>query len=367
MQSNFLLLLMLLICIFATGCSTVPHDVNKHFFNYNQLTTTVRVITEKHSSLIETHCIGKTLEGRDIYAIKITKRANPDLNKPGVVAIFAEHAGEHETTSLAMGIVDYLIKNHQVNARVSNLLENTELWIIPMMNPDGVEYDLSGSVKAFSWRKNRRPTGINTYGVDLNRNWGYHIETEAQVRADKQLSRLDSPNYAGNKPFSELETRAVSDFISARKNIKMVLDYHTGAADFMQGAVGCATGIGSRKRIHTRIDTFCNSLIDNFSEAITGPHDKRPGFLVMSHEGAAEMLKKRVPFYIRPFVPTKFFEEPGTSVDYVYDQLNTPAIGIEIFRDSSFFNRLPDSQIALVENQVRGLLWLLDIIASKKD
>ncbi|MDP3478346.1 MAG: M14 family metallopeptidase [Desulfoprunum sp.] len=358
-------LVFFLLSFFVGGCSTSLNNFKTHFYDYQHVTTALDSLTEKRASLVDVYSIGQSHEGRKITAIKITKKSNPARNKPGILALFAEHAGEHETTSLAMGIVQYLVDNGQINDRISSLLEKTELWIVPMMNPDGVDYDLSGAPEPFSWRKNRRPTETATYGVDLNRNWGYHLEIKPPEKIEKCYSRKDSPNYAGDKPFSEPETQAVRDLLLAHQNIKILLDYHSGSAGFMQGAVGCATGRGTRKGIHPSIDAFCNGFIDSFAERVTDPHDTRPGFLVMSNEGAADIMRQRVPFYIKPFVPSKFFEEPGTSINYTYDQLNMAAIGIELFRGSSFFKNLPGSQRILIENQVRGILLLLDIIAKK--
>jgi hypothetical protein len=355
---------LLLSSLLWAGCSTVPHNIKDHFYDYHNLTTALHALTEEHSTLFEAYSIGHTYEGREITAIKITRKTNQALSKPGILAIFAEHAGEEETTSLAIGIMQYLIDKYPVDKRISSLLEKTELWIVPMMNPDGVDYDLSGAVEPFTWRKNRRPTGTVTYGVDLNRNWGCPLEMQPSSETEKRFSQKGSPNYAGDRPFSEPETRAVRDFLLAHRNIKILLDYHMGSAGFMQGAVGCAMGRGLRKGIHPRIDAFYNSFVDRFAENISDPQDSRPGFLVMSREGAAVLLRQRVPFYMRPFVPSILFQEPGTAVNYAYDQLNMPAIGIEMFRDSSFFKNLHDGQKRLTENQVRGILLLLNILAS---
>ncbi|MBI5593280.1 MAG: hypothetical protein HY881_22695 [Deltaproteobacteria bacterium] len=361
-------LFMLLSSLFIAGCSTtVPHNVNEHFYDYQHITNELHALTEKNAPFVETYVLDYTHEGRAIMAIKIGKRANPIQTKPGVLAIFAEHAGEHDTTSLAMGIMQYLIDHYSTDENVSRILEKTELWIIPMMNPDGVDYDLSGAGEPFSWRKNRRRTGEATYGVDLNRNWEYHFETESLPEMPKNYSQKDNPNYAGDKPFSERETRAVRDFLLAHKNIRILLDYHSGGAGFMQGAVGCFNGRGSRKGTHPSVDTFCNNVIDGFAEAISDPDDGRPDFLLTNREDAASILRQRVPFYLRPFVPSTFFQEPGTAVNYVYDQLNIAAICIEMFRDRSFFKKLPDSQNKLTKNQIRGFLRLLTVQTTNED
>ena len=106
---------------------------------------------------------------------------------------------------------------------------------------------------------------------------------------------------------------------------------------------------------------------DTFAETISDTDDTRPPFLSCNREDAPDILRQRVPFYLRPFVPSTFFKESGTAINYAYGQLNMTAIGIEIFRDSLFLKKLPDSQSKLTGNQARGILFLLNTLATKED
>ena len=59
------------------------------------------------------------------------------------------------------------------DTRITDIVDSREIWIVPMLNPDGAEYDMSGGVFRH-WRKNRQPIPDSTaIGIDLNRNWGY--------------------------------------------------------------------------------------------------------------------------------------------------------------------------------------------------
>jgi hypothetical protein len=345
------------------GCSTPLQGVSSQFYDYQRLFSTLQSLREDHSSIIEIYSIGKTHEGRDILAIKVSKEVKDLDKKPGILTVFAEHAGEHETTSVAMGMVRYLVDTYPHDKDLANSLEKVELWIIPMMNPDGVEYDLSRAVEPFSWRKNRRRTGSETYGVDLNRNWDYHRETIIPPDLEERLSNKGSEYFAGEQPFSELETQAVRDFLEAHTNIRMFIDYHSGAAEFMQGGVGCSNGRGLRKGIHPEIDAFCDKFIESFATIISDPEDGRPGFLIASRQDAVNIIKKRIPWYLKLFVPSQLPEAPGTAVEYTYDQLEIVSIGVEIFRDKSFLKNLPESQYQLIQNQVRGMLLLLEVLS----
>ena len=345
------------------GCAAPLQNVGNHFYDYQRLTSTLRKVSEKHSSFIEVYTIGVTYEGRGIYAIKIGKDS-VTKNKPGLLAIFAEHAGEHDTTSLAMAIVQYIADNYQRDKRVVEALEKIELWIIPMVNPDGVDYDLSGVVKPFSWRKNRRPTGPVTIGVDLNRNWGFTEESTTLSESENRLAKKDSSHYAGERPFSELETQAIRDFLLAHTNIRIFVDYHSGSGGFMQGGVGCSKGRGSRTGLHPEIDDFCGELIERLAKTVSDPKDSRPSYLVASRDDAIDVIRERLPFYIRPFFTSKLMKEPGTAVEYAYDQLGMVAVGVEMFRDKGFLRNLPESQYQLTENQLRGVLLFSKVLVN---
>ena len=281
------------------------------------------------------------------------------------MAVFTEHGCEHDVTNLAMGIIKYLSDNYGKDHRITNLLDKTEVWIVPLMNPDGSAYDLSGSVAPFSWRKNRRPTGPRTCGVDLNRNWEYNLSASIPKDQMKRLSDRESCFFGGDAPFSEAETRAVRDFLLNHPNIRVFMDYHSGFAGFMQGGVVCQAGRPSVDNVITDIGMLCEGIVEPFADALTDPEDKRPGFLVANRADSAELLRQRVPLYLKPFVPAGMFQEPGTAVRYVGDQLGILAVGIEIFRDRDFWNHLPDSQDRMLKSQIRGLLFLLDALAEK--
>src|SRR6185312_6320803 len=90
------------------------------------------------------------------------------------------------------------------DSRVTSMVNNREIWIVPDLNPDGGEYDIaSGSYR--SWRKNRQPNaGSSAVGTDLNRNWGYQWNGSS-VSSGSPSSEV----YRGTAPFSGAERGAV--------------------------------------------------------------------------------------------------------------------------------------------------------------
>jgi carboxypeptidase T len=198
-------------------------EKDKRFHNYAELTAELNGIQNRNRSLVKIVSIGKSLEGRDIWAIHInTDQESLKSNqstKPGIIYLGAHHAREHLSAEIPLMFADYILAQ-STDTKIEALLENRDIWIIPMVNPDGAEYDIaSGSYKM--WRKNRRKNKDSTYGVDLNRNYGYMWGGEGA--SDNPTSDV----YRGPEAFSEPETQAVRDWIESHANLKTLLSLHT--------------------------------------------------------------------------------------------------------------------------------------------
>src|SRR5690606_35124331 len=118
---------------------------------------------------------------------------------------------------------------------------NRELFFIPVVNPDGYEYNRSTDPAGGGfWRKNRRDNGNGTFGVDLNRNYGPLNYWNAPNGGSSTFS--SSEVYRGPAPFSEPETEAIKNFL-AEHEIKTALNYHSygNYLIFPYGALGTET------------------------------------------------------------------------------------------------------------------------------
>lgn len=359
------LLFILLVLFLGSGCGPSLTLVKNNFYNYDKLSLELTRLHTSYSDIVNVLPIGKTYEGRSIFAVKIGGNATTSGSKPALMAIFAEHSAEHEVTDIALGIIQYLGQNYGKDIRVTDLLNLNEVWIVPMMNPDGVEYDLSGSVKPFSWHKNRRPTGESTYGVNLNRNWGHKWNAPVPEDLKKDLGNKKSPVYAGEKPFSEKETLALRDFLLAHPNIRIFIDYHSGYAPFMQGGVGFPIPRSENAELPPIHRKRYEEIAQKFAEKISNPNDSRPPFIISKERDIAKLIKGHAPWYIKPFIPKSIPAlPPGTSGEWVYGELGIMVFGVEIFRDGGFFKRLPDSKNELVNCQVNGFLFLLENLSN---
>lgn len=198
-----------------------PSDTRFH--DYAKMNQTLADLTTRHNDLSRLVSIGKTIEGRDMWAVHLN--TSPDAlttgqsNKPGAIFMGNHHAREHLSAEIPLMLLQHLLTNRDQPA-MRALLESRDIWIIPMVNPDGVEWDIA-SGRYRSWRKNRRNNGDGTYGVDLNRNYGYGWGTGGSSRDP------NSDVYMGRSAFSEPETQAIRDFVSSHLNTKVLLSFHT--------------------------------------------------------------------------------------------------------------------------------------------
>ncbi|MCC6428825.1 MAG: hypothetical protein IT435_18640 [Phycisphaerales bacterium] len=161
--------------------------------------------------------IGSSLEGRPMKAIRITGPGGPG-NRPAVIYHGGQHAREWISPMTVMYFADQLIAGYGSDARITNLLNNSEVIIVPVMNPDGYSYTWTNQRM---WRKNRRNNGDGTFGVDLNRNWGY------QWGGEGASNQTNNETYRGPSAFSEPETQVMRDFITANPRLKAHIDFHS--------------------------------------------------------------------------------------------------------------------------------------------
>ncbi len=174
------------------------------------------LVTEKFS-------IGQTLEGREMYVVKISNNADVNEGEPEVFFNSLIHAREPEGMMTVIYYMWYLLENYGTDPEVTYLLNNREIYFLPVFNADGYEYNRTSSPSGGGmWRKNRRNNDDGSMGVDLNRNWGYQWGYDN----DGSSGYGGSETYRGTAPFSEPATDNVRQFVNSH-TFKTVLNYHT--------------------------------------------------------------------------------------------------------------------------------------------
>ena len=176
----------------------------------------LRQLAESQPEIAELREIGRSLEDRPIWALRIGEHRATEHK---LLFMGCHHAREWVAVEVPYLLAEHLVKNAG-QAPVGDWLQRGEIWIAPMVNPDGHEYSRT---RDRLWRKNRRHNADGSIGVDPNRNYGYMWGT----RNDDISSQVPSDDtYVGPRAFSEPETRAVRNLV-ARELFRGVITYHS--------------------------------------------------------------------------------------------------------------------------------------------
>ncbi|GLZ43308.1 M14 family metallopeptidase [Actinokineospora sp. NBRC 105648] len=202
-------------------------SADSNYHNYAEMTAELNQAVTDHPGIITKQVVGKTYQNRDIFAIKISDNAATDENEPEVLFTAHQHAREHLTVEMALYLVKTLTDGYTTDTRVKGLVDSREIWIIPDVNPDGGEFDIStGSYQ--SWRKNRQPnSGSSNVGTDLNRNWDFKWGC-----CGGSSGTTSSETYRGPSAASSPEVKALQNFVAGRvvggkQQITAGIDFHT--------------------------------------------------------------------------------------------------------------------------------------------
>lgn len=194
----------------------------------------LRATAASYPKLTKLVTIGRTVNGQDILALKVTKDARKmkDGKRPSVLYAGAQHAREWITPEMVRRLMHSVLEGYGSNSKLTRLVKTTELWFLPVANPDGYDYTFESERL---WRKNLRDNNGDGQitpddGVDPNRNfavkWGW----------DNEGSSIDpaSETYRGTGPNSEPETKAL-DRLFDRIGFEFFINYHSAAELLLYG------------------------------------------------------------------------------------------------------------------------------------
>lgn len=197
------------------------------FFTYEEMIENFNQMAAQHPDLIsplqEVPNI-QTHNGRPIYWFRVSDNPNEDeTDEPEVLYTALHHAREPMSLTQMIFYVWYLLENYDNDTEIQFLIENTEMYFMPCLNPDSyVQNQLDRPAGGGMIRKNQRVNEDGTIGVDLNRNygfeWGYDNSGSSPFGG--------SATYRGTAPFSEPETQAVRNFCNAHEFV-IALNYHS--------------------------------------------------------------------------------------------------------------------------------------------
>ncbi len=252
---------------------------------------------EKYPGLAKIEVIGTSNEGRKILAAHLTNHSNR-AEKLSVVFDAMHHAREVMTPEVALDIVDYLTSNYQTDAQVKKWMDSYDVWVVPMLNPDG---NNKVWTKSSMWRKNTR----GGYGVDINRNYPFAWNT-----CNGSSGNKNADDYRGDKEGSEPETNALMDLVK-------------------------------------KVNPMFNVSYHSFSEIVIYPFGCKPKHIPESHKAIYEGIGKELAktlvrdsgsgTYTAGTSYELLYSVDGGSIDWIYNQDKTMAFVIEMNSTSQGF------------------------------
>ena len=281
--------------------------------------------------------LGSSYENRTIRGIKFSTGGN---NKPAVFFNGCQHAREWVTVMATTYLADQLSQNYTADSFIQNLLNIVDVYIVPIVNPDGYVY--SHTTDRY-WRKNRQPNpGSSFIGTDLNRNW------DADWNGGQSTSTSPSSDiYVGSYPFSAYEANVVKNFMQSIPNLRGHLDIHSYSA-LVLGPWG-----------YTNSQTPDHAEVVSLGNAMNNAISNTNGYPFTFGTGDAN---------------GSLYLASGTMPDWTYDGLGALGYTYELRPSSASEGgfELPESQIldACDENYngaMEMIIWAADIQAGCTD
>ena len=165
--------------------------------------------------------------GNGIKWVKISDNPeNSSEEEPQILYTAIHHAREPNSLSQLIFYMWYLLENYNTDSEIKSIVDNTELFFVPVVNPDGYLYNEKTDPNGGGfWRKNRK----NGNGVDNNRNYDYFLDGnpgDGIWGGEGTSSDPNSDIYPGTEAFSEVENQAIK-WLCEQHNFKIALNNHS--------------------------------------------------------------------------------------------------------------------------------------------
>lgn len=200
------------------------------YLKYNEMLAELDAMVQQYPNLITAKAPISTFlthENRPIYHVKISDNPNVNENEPKALYTAIHHAREPMSLMETIFFMWYVLENYGTNEEITYLVNETQLFFVPCINPDGYVYnETTNPTGGGMWRKNRRNNGGGVYGVDLNRNYGYGWGTTGTSTV------TSNDTYCGTAPYSEPEVQAMRWLVQNHKFVS-AFNAHTYAKDIL--------------------------------------------------------------------------------------------------------------------------------------
>lgn len=333
MKRKAFLLFSALICLplfFAGTCDTPPPgppDAGLYHTN-DEVEQELRALEAAFPDIAKVFDLGESGEQRRIWAIKISDNVAAEEGEPEVLFVGGHHAREWIAVDVPLLLAKHLATQYRSDSAVRNLVDNGEIWVVPLLNPDGHQYSVTNDRL---WRKNRRNNGDGTFGVDLNRNYSF------EWGGPGSSGDTFSETYRGPSAFSEPETQVIRDLANGHDFLAMI-SYHNYSqlVLFPWG--------------HTNApapdEALLSQLATTMADSILNVHGKR---------------------YV-PEQSSDLYLASGDATDWLYGETRVPSYTIELRpRSSRPGFLLPESEIQpTFEENLPAALFLIEWVENSQ-
>lgn len=195
--------------------------------------------------------------GRIISLLKISDNVETDEPEPRILFVAQHHAREVMTPEVLVDMGDYLTQRYGVDPEVTAWVDDYQIYIIPVHNPDGVDHVFN---VYNNWRKNRRDNGDGTFGVDPNRNYPYLWGPAGCGGSDGDPG---GETYRGPSAASEPETQGITE-LAQEVQPSISLTYHT-SGQYVLMPFGCEPDLPDDpdRRIHRDVGSMMAAVLEN--------------------------------------------------------------------------------------------------------
>jgi carboxypeptidase T len=302
----------------------VEADINGAYHNAEETAAMLRELAGRYPDLAQVVSIGYTLEGRELQLLKISDNALAEEAEPNIYIVGGTHAREWISVEVPLLLARQLLENYAGDAAVRRLVDGAQIYIMPLHNPDGLEF----SIHTYRWwRKNRRYNGNFSWGVDLNRNWGYQWGYDNVGSSPNP----DGEAFRGSGPFSEPETDALRLFMQSHPPTGAIFYHNYGQKILYPWEY--TTAPAPDKTEMAAITSEMSRLMANVS-----------GRVYIT--GSSEIL----------------YTTNGGACDWVYGTFTAPAFTIELpnatYLQGGFFTAESEIQLTFAEN-LPALLYFI--------
>lgn len=323
---NYRILLLLLVflmpMLFSGTCDNQPPPADAGLYHtYAEIDKELHDLQVAFPQIAKVFDLGQSHEERKIWAIKISDNVSVEEDEPEILFMGGHHAREWISVDVPFLLAKYLLENYSADASITNYVDQGEIWIIPLLNPDGHQHSVTANRL---WRKNRKNNGDGTFGVDLNRNYSF------QWGGPGSSGDTFSEIYRGPEPFSEPETKTIRDFMNQHDFVAMV-SYHS----YSQLVLYPWGYTSSAAPDEVLLDHLANTMSDS----------------ILTVHGKMYIAQQSSDLYLAS----------GDATDWLYGETRVPSYTIELRPTSAFPGfQLPESEIQpTFEENLPAALFLI--------